>query len=477
MTSGLWKSIYIDSKNKSLMIEESKGVLKDAIDNIILAAISSTHIDTATKIAERCLGVQDINLSHQFMDPRKFSGGEFCPRFTVDITGKSVYVLLLPSPYKTPEELVQRACMAAVSAKENNAGKVVLIATDLPHARQDRGPSEDKTIQGEPTTIRWNARQFKAAGIDKIITMHEHSPRIAAYFALEYGLISPEKISERARTLPPAQYQVPHDVDMNDPEVQAAGRAVFQPIPPQAFLADYLRHSSSLTSKLGEGEGIVLKAMDEGNKKFIDDLHEALFLPGVSRVYCKKKRSAKNDPNSIGVEIVGVSDNFDSLEGKIEIYADDGLDTGGTMLKAVEWSNQGNKCPATGKKYGKPKERIVYFTHPWLGGEAHQIIQERLYKNLPAREFITTNTRPFVDDSQYYRFKTKSTVLRFAGLWADAILANELGQDVMGRYAGFSSEEEQHQFLAPLYALKRHSWHFMVDETQRETREVTFYKR
>ena len=171
------------------MIEESKGVLKDAIDNIVLAAISSTHIDTSTKIAERCLGVQDINLSHQFMDPRKFSGGEFCPRFTADITGKSVYILLIPSPYKTPEELVQRACITAVAAKENNAHKVVLVATDLPHARQDRGPAEDEIIKGEPTTIRWNARQFHAAGIDRVITMHEHSPRISGYFALEYGLI------------------------------------------------------------------------------------------------------------------------------------------------------------------------------------------------------------------------------------------------------------------------------------------------
>lgn len=459
------------------MIEESKSVLKDAIDNIVMAAISSTHIDTATKIAERCLGVQDINLSHQFMDPRKFSGGEFCPRFTADITGKSVYVLLIPSPYKTPEELVQRACMVAVAAKENNAGKVILVATDLPHARQDRGPLEDKTIEGEPTTIRWNARQFHAAGIDRVITLHEHSPRIAGYFALEYGLIPKEKISERARNLLPTQYIIPNDVDLNNPEIQALGRTVFQSISPHAFLADYLYHASSLASKLGGGEKIVLKSMDEGNQKFIDELYGALFLPNVSRVYCKKNRAIKNDPRALGVEIIGVSENFDTLDGKTELYADDGLDTGGTMLKAVEWSNQGNKCVATGKKYGKPKERLVYFTHAWLGGEAHQIIQERLYKNLPAKEFITTNTRPFIDDSQYYRFRTKSTVLRFAGLWADAILANELGQDVGSRYSGFTSEEEQHHFLAPLYALKRHSWHFMVDETQKEMKEVRFLKR
>lgn len=442
------------------MIQENKSVVEDATNNLVLAAISSTHIDTATKIAERCLGVQDINLSHQFMDPRKFSGGEFCPRFTIDITGKSVYVLLIPSPYKTPEELVQRACMVAFAAKENHAHKVVLVATDLPHARQDRGPSEDRTIEGELTTVRWHARQFHAAGIDHVITMHEHSPRIAAYFAQEYGLVPLGKKGEP-----------------DNPEIQLLGRTVFQSISPQAFLADYLLHASSLASKLGEGESLVLKAMDNGNKKFIDELYAALFLPQVSRVYCQKNRMVKNDPHSLGVEIVGVSDNFSSLEGKIELYADDGLDTGGTMLKAVECSEQGNKSRATGKGYGKPKDRLVYFTHAWLGGEAHQIIQERLYKNLPTREFITTNTRPFIDDSQYYRFKTKSTILRFAGLWADAILANQLGQDVMSRYTGFSSEEEQHQFLAPLYALKRHSWHFMVDETQREMKEVKFYRR
>jgi len=58
-------------------------------------------------------------------------------------------------------------------------------------------------------------------------------------------------------------------------------------------------------------------------------------------------------------------------------------------------------------------------------------------------------------------------------LWADAILANELGHDVMSRYANFSCEEEQHRFISPLYVLKRHTRHFMAEDS-RSKKEINF---
>ena len=123
-----------------------------------------------------------------------------------------------------------------------------------------------------------------------------------------------------------------------------------------------------------------------------------------------------------------------------------------------------------------PMGQVVYFTHAWLGGNSHVGIQERLFKNLPAQEFITSNTRPYIEDSQYYRFKAKLTILRLAGLWADAILANELGQDLMQRYSSFASEDEQHEFVSSLYIANRHYSHFM-EESKPERREVSFLLR
>ncbi len=469
-----------------MFLTESSSVIEDVINRLVLAPISTTHMETATRIAEHCLGIKGIDLRHQFMEPRSFSVGEFCPKYVLGndrpktLRRKNVYILMLPGPYKSPEELVERAQMAAFTAKEHYADKVVLLATDLPHNRQDRGWEEDEKALGEPTTVRFHARQFKAAGIDEVITTHEHSPRIPGFYALEYGLIPPEFIVSEAKGFTPAQLRVPHHIDVKDSLIQELGRKVFKSISPHAFVADYILYHSSLAGTgflKDDGAKTVLKAMDKGNIKFINELYGALFLRNISIIYCNKARKAKNDPNAVEIDVATVSETFDTLEGKIEITADDGGDTGGTQRKAAEWSDRGNTCAVTGKAYGRPADRLIYFTHAWLGGESHQAVQEMLFKNVRAREFVTTNTRPYINESQYYRFKTVSTVLRFADLWSDAIIANELGQDLGVRYSGFSSKEEQHEFLKPLYALKRHSPHFMVDENIGERRKVKFYVR
>ncbi|MBN1544706.1 hypothetical protein JW898_04545 [Candidatus Woesearchaeota archaeon] len=457
------------------MIQEGKSVIDDAVSKIWIAPISNTHWEVAVKVAEQCLGVDDIDIRHRYFDPRKFSGGEFCPKFALGngnpptLAGKDVYILLFPGPYKSPEELVERACITACAAKDNHASKVILLATEFPHARQDRGPDEDEKAVGEPNTSRWHAAKFRSAGIDQVIVTHEHTPRISSFFALEYALAGPEMAA---------------NPDPNAAELQALGRKVFKSIPLHAILADYLIHHSWMACKeeggkylADGGANLALKAMDKGNRTFIDSLEAALFLPHVAKIYCDKARKAKNDPEKVEVPIVWVSDNFSTLDEKVEIYADDGLDTGGTMIKSVAWSKRGNVCARTGKAYGTPDDRLVYFTHPWFGGDGFLGIQERVVGNLPAREFITTETRPYINDAQYHTFKTKSTVIRLASLWADAIIANTLGHDVMTRYSGFKAEDEQHEFLSRLYRLKRHSRHFMVEDREPERRKIRFYLR
>ncbi len=471
------------------MKQEKQTVLEDITSNLVLAVLSNTNMELATKISDRVFGVKGYDLSDRFMEPRQFTVGEYCPKFILpndttdtikNLAGKQVYILLIPDPSESPEMLIKRAEMTAAAAKQNNADKVVLLATDLPHARQDRGPDEDEKAFGELNTVRLHARLFEAAGIDKVITTHEHSPRLSAMFGLEYGLINPEMLSESSPAKKIREIQFPTDFDPKDEVFQKIGRKVFESISPHAILADYLLYHSSLTETKhlqDKGNGIVLKAMDKGNGPFIDQLQKALFLENCSVLYCNKSRKAKNDPTKLEVSIYKNSPNFTTLDGKIEILADDGLDTGGTMLAAVRWSNNGNICVDTKKSYGTPVNRLVYFTHAWLGGQSHQIIQRTIYSDLPAQEFITTNTRPYIGNDQHHRFKEKSTVLRFAGLWADAILANELKIPLVERYSGFNSAEEQHEFLKHLYILKRHSAHFMVDGHSTDKKDILFYRR
>ena len=465
------------------MRHETTSVLQDVANNLVFVPISNTHIEVSTIIAEHASGLKDLDLTHSFI-PHTFFVGEFCPKFITSVKNKSVYISLLPSPYRSPDDLMGRAQKVAQAAKENHAKKVVLLATDFPDARQDRGPQEDAKAHGELNSVRMHARSFEAAGIDQIITTHEHTPRISAFYALEYGLIHaqhPEWISEQARSLRPRDVQIPAHMDPGDENIQKLGRQIFKSISPHALLADYLLHHSSLVNTESKhylennGASILLKAMDKGNRKFIDDLYEALFLQDVSKMYCNKIRAAPNDPKAVEVEVLDII-GCKSVDGMLEIYADDGLDTGGTMIKHVQWSEQGNLCSQKGHKYGVPEDRFIYFTHPWLGGESHEAVQRTIYEKIKTKEFVTTNTRPYINEAQHHHFKKKSTVLRFADLWGDAIVANELGHDLGARYTGFSSQEEQHEFLQPLYNLKRHTRHFLSGPKTHQ-REVPFYLR
>jgi phosphoribosylpyrophosphate synthetase len=421
-----------------------------AVNNIVLAPVSDTHFEFWVKIAEKCFGIEKIDLKKKF-EPRKFSSGEFCPKFIFSdnekkLDGKSVYVLMTPSPFKSPEELFQRALITSQAAKENNAGKVVLLTPEFPHARQDRGPDYDEKAIGELNTVRHHARLMRYSGIDEVITVHEHSPLIDFNFAKEYNLIGDDMIFN----------------DKNKSKVLAESKKVFKSISPHCFLADYLLHESSLleTDYLKDkGRKVVLKAVDKGNASFIDKLGSALFLDNISFVYCNKARAAKNDPNKVEIEIIKVSENFETLDGCVEIFADDMLDTGGTLIRSAKLSDEGNI--SGGKSYGVPSERIVYFTHAVLGGKSYESIQRRLFEELRTREFITTNTRDYICDGQYHDFKVKSTVLRLAFLLGDSILSNELGQDITVKYENFSSEDEQHEFISGLYNIKRHERHFM----------------
>ena len=456
---------------------ESRSAIDDVIARIWPAPTSDTHMELCTKIMERALGKRALDIS-AYTDPRKFTVGEFCPKFNITekngLKDKTVYVTLIPSPFKSSEELMMRSLIDARAAKENGAEKVVLLATDFPSARQDRGPDEDDKAIGELNTARLYASLCRESGIDQVIVTHAHTPRLNSIFALEYGLVPRELMSDDApRDL--RKIEAPKHIDFNDSRIQELGKKVFKSISPHAILADYALHQSSLvgTKYLSDGGvWLVTKAMDAGNGLFVYDFNRALFLPRLSTINCKKARTAKNDPDKVEVEIFKVSENFETMDGKLEMFLDDGADTCGTLIKAALWSIDGNVCVTSGKSYGSPEDRFVYFSHAWLGGMGHKGIQERLVKNLPAREFVTSNTRPYISDEQYYRFKGKATVLRLAALWADALIANELGHDVTTRYQDFSCEEEQHEFVSSLYALKRHSWHFMAADSSPQKRRV-----
>ena len=62
---------------------ENTSVISDITNNLFFAPLCNSHITLATKIAERAL-FRNVNLAYEFMNPRKFSVGEFCGKFQVE---------------------------------------------------------------------------------------------------------------------------------------------------------------------------------------------------------------------------------------------------------------------------------------------------------------------------------------------------------------------------------------------------------
>ncbi|PIO04927.1 hypothetical protein COT47_06930 [Candidatus Woesearchaeota archaeon CG08_land_8_20_14_0_20_43_7] len=426
----------------------------DAAEQILIVPLTETHLEFYTKIAQTCSLKSNIDLKAR-AEPRKFSGGEFCPQFHLDkdedLKGKTIYGIGSPGPFTNDQDLMYRTTLWATAAKECGADAFHLLLTDMPHARQDRGHLEEQTkkVRGKPNTIRHWAKQAYVSGIDSIITTHLHSDKIYPYFAEAY--------------------------DVED------GRQILKNVSLECILADYILYGSSLGKFLDKGgEGIVIVGVDAGNRKFTDDLLSALYLPNVSKVNFDKIREDANDPNLITCRLLDHSNNFNGFEGKIVLFADDIMDTGGTMIKTLNYIFLNYAGADHG--FGKPDESMLYFTHAVLAGNSHRDVQYKFMKNFPhIREMVTTNTRPYISDSQDFRFKRVSTIIRLAKLYGDVILKHHLGRDITKEYIEFSNAEEQHEFLKPpgrdpLYTLKRHSLHFMAKAPKKDN-EIVLYDR
>jgi ribose-phosphate pyrophosphokinase len=77
----------------------------------------------------------------------------------------------------------------ARAAKDNSARKVILVEPDLFFSAQDRGPfrgegEENRSLEdlkkfdGQAFTARLYAELLRTAGIDTVITVHNHSIKV-----------------------------------------------------------------------------------------------------------------------------------------------------------------------------------------------------------------------------------------------------------------------------------------------------------
>ena len=149
-----------------------------------------------------------------------------------------------------------------------------------------------------------------------------------------------------------------------------------------------------LTRYFGDvvNEEWVVVAVDIGISKRARDVAERLGLP----LAIIEKRRIGNDDIAESLNVIG------DVEGKIAITFDDEVDTGGSLIAAVNaLLNKG------------ASEVYSCVTHPVLSGNA----AEKLVKS-PLKELVVTDTIPVTDDKRKHG---KLTVLTVASLLGEAI--------------------------------------------------------
>ncbi|MBN1179256.1 MAG: ribose-phosphate pyrophosphokinase [Anaerolineae bacterium] len=193
------------------------------------------------------------------------------------------------------------------------------------------GRSDKKDQPRVPITARLLADMITIAGADRYITLDLHADQIQGFFS------------------------IPGDVLTAFP-----------------LLSDYLRKK--------ELQDAVVIAADLGFAKKARDFAEEL---NMRLALVEKRRVAVNTE---ALTLVG------DVEGKDVIIVDDELDTGGTMVNAVEMA----------RKHGA-RDIYLCFAHPILSPPA----AERL-RALDVKEVITTNSVPIPPEKQQPRLKVAS---------------------------------------------------------------------
>ena len=341
--------------------------------------ITGTESDNpfAIDIGVFCGQVTDIA---DVLSLKIFANTEFCPRFISDekdlrdigrkLKGATVVMVSTTSNTLTRNELAWRNLLVARAAKDNGARKVVLVEPDLFFSAQDRGPlaehgdmdvprdqADFKKFDGQAFTSRFYAQGLTMAGVDAVITVHNHSTSVRNLFS----------------------------------EIT---RGEFLNLNPAEVFADYIR-ASDVTPSLHSGAGLLVCAPDEGAREFAGQVHKHLGTSAANLLYIAKHR---RDERSVSSLIDSDSPcPLADIAGKDVIVFDDMVRTGATI----------RECCRLLKKVGAG--RVVFFvTHFYSSPEVRETL------NTPALdEIVTTNTLPCIlNRDMQGRLRRKLTVLK-----------------------------------------------------------------
>lgn len=311
---------------------------------------------------------------------KTFANNEFCPRFISDehdfsrigrqLEGKTVVVVNTSSHVLSRQNLAMRNLLIARAAKENGAAEVMLVEPDLFYSAQDRGPSlalgkmeferdqkDLKKFDGQPFTAKLYAQMLKLAGVDRVLTVHNHSRSVQWIFS--------EVFEGRFHNL----------------------------IPYEIYL-DYLQHSD-IVNYGPHGEGLALCAPDKGAREFVREMYSQLGLPAAQQVLLDKERRGERD---VEIKLHAESEaGFADIAGHDVVLFDDMVRTGSTVVKSCQFL-----------KAGKPGRLVFAVSHFYASDEGREKMASTAID-----EILTLNTMPTILNRDVQgRLRRKMVVLK-----------------------------------------------------------------
>jgi ribose-phosphate pyrophosphokinase len=311
---------------------------------------------------------------------KTFANTEFCPRFISDendltrigdsLAGKTVVIVSTTSRAVSRQTLAIRTMLIARAAKENGARRVVLVEPDLYYSAQDRGPRRElgethferdvhdlKKFDGQPFTAKLYAEVLKLAGVDCVLTVHNHSYAVQSMFRQVFD-------------------------------------GQFHNLMPYDLYVDYLRNSNFVHYG-PQGEGLALCAPDKGARAFVEEMYARLGLPKAKLILLDKERSGERQ---VEITLHGESEaTFDQIRGHDVVLMDDMVRTGATVVKTCQFLKQIN-----------PGRLVFAVTHFYASEEGRVKMASAALD-----EILTLNTMPTVlNRDEQGRLRRKMVVLK-----------------------------------------------------------------
>jgi len=320
---------------------------------------------------------------------KMFANTEFCPRFISDeqdfsaighhLDGKTVVIISTSSRIMSRNNLAMRNMFIARAAKDNGAATVMLVEPDLYYSAQDRGPRLEhgstsferdahdlKKFDGQPFSAGLYAEMLKLAGVDRVMTVHNHSVAVEDVF---------NKVFD----------------------------GCFQNLVPYEIYADYLKHSD-IVSYGRDGEGLALCAPDKGARGFVKEMFARLDLPKAKFVLLDKERTGERD---VEIKLHAESEStFEDIRGHDVVLFDDMVRTGSTVVKSCEFMRR-----------VEPNKLVFAVTHFYASDEGREKMA-----NPAIDEILTLNTMPTVQNRDVQgRLRKKMVVLKIEQWLAHAV--------------------------------------------------------